>query len=129
MNSWLICRMVWIHPIGERGTRLSGGQRQRVAIARALYRDIEVLVLDEATSALDSKSEIAIQKAIQNLAGQLTVIVIAHRLETVEDCDKVIWLEKGRVREAGPALDVLTSLQDVDERKRINARGHGLAYV
>ena len=95
-------------PIGERGTRLSGGQRQRVAIARALYRDIEVLVLDEATSALDSKSEIAIQKAIQNLAGQLTVIVIAHRLETVEDCDKVIWLEKGRVREAGPALDVLT---------------------
>jgi ABC-type multidrug transport system fused ATPase/permease subunit len=95
-------------PIGERGTRLSGGQRQRVAIARALYRDIEILVLDEATSALDTKSEIAIQRAIKALAGHLTVIIIAHRLETVEDCDTVIWLEKGRMRESGPAMDVLT---------------------
>jgi ABC-type multidrug transport system fused ATPase/permease subunit len=104
-------------PIGERGTRLSGGQRQRVAIARALYREIEILVLDEATSALDSKSEVAIQRAIQDLAGQLTVIIIAHRLETVEDCDTVIWLERGRVRETGPAMDVLA-------RYRLSMKDH-----
>ena len=98
-------------PIGERGLRLSGGQRQRVAIARALYRNPEVLILDEATSALDSKSEEAIQQTVLKLSGHLTVIIVAHRLSTVEDCDQVAWLDNGRLRKIGPAAEILALYQ------------------
>jgi ABC-type bacteriocin/lantibiotic exporter with double-glycine peptidase domain len=84
--------------IGERGVRLSGGQRQRVAIARALYRKSNLIVFDEATSALDTKSEREIQKTMENLRGRTTMIVIAHRLSTVKNCDRILWLEKGRVK-------------------------------
>jgi ATP-binding cassette, subfamily B, bacterial PglK len=75
---------------GERGIRLSGGQRQRIGIARALYKKAEILILDEATSALDSKTEQAVMNAIDNLEEGLTILVIAHRLSTLESCDKVI---------------------------------------
>jgi ATP-binding cassette subfamily C protein len=83
--------------VGERGIRLSGGQRQRIGIARALYHDPELLVLDEATSALDNATEDAVQKAIDQAAEAKTLVIIAHRLSTVRNCDLVYVLKKGRV--------------------------------
>ena len=86
--------------IGERGIRLSGGQRQRIGIARALFEDPEVLVLDEATSALDNETEAAIMESINRLHGRKTLIIIAHRLQTIEKCDMVYRIENGKaVRE------------------------------
>ena len=86
--------------IGERGIRISGGQRQRIGIARALYEDPEVLVLDEATSALDNETEAAIMDSINRLHGRKTLIIIAHRLQTIEKCDMVYRIENGKaVRE------------------------------
>ena len=82
--------------IGERGIRLSGGQRQRIGIARALYYDPEVLILDEATSALDNDTEAAIMESINRLHGKKTLIIIAHRLQTIEKCDLVYRVENGK---------------------------------
>ena len=82
--------------IGERGIRLSGGQRQRIGIARALYYDPEVLILDEATSALDNDTEAAIMDSINRLHGKKTLIIIAHRLQTIEKCDMVYRVEDGQ---------------------------------
>ncbi len=87
--------------VGERGVRLSGGQRQRIGIARALYHDPDVLILDEATSALDNLTEQAVMEAVRNIGSRKTVIMIAHRLTTVEDCDRIFLLERGRVVESG----------------------------
>jgi ABC-type multidrug transport system fused ATPase/permease subunit len=81
--------------LGEGGVRLSGGQRQRIGIARALYNDPSVLVLDEATSALDNITEKAVMDAVQNIAKAKTVILIAHRLSTVQACDKIVMLHRG----------------------------------
>ena len=83
--------------VGERGIRLSGGQRQRISIARALYNDPEVLILDEATSALDNDTEAAIMESINHLHGKKTLIIIAHRLQTIEKCDMVYRVEDGKV--------------------------------
>jgi ATP-binding cassette, subfamily B, bacterial PglK len=83
--------------VGERGVRLSGGQRQRLGIARALFRDPEFLILDEATSALDTATEAAVAETITSLRGSLTMIIIAHRLSTVRDCDLLLLMEDGRV--------------------------------
>jgi len=87
--------------VGERGIKLSGGQRQRIAIARALLRDPKILMLDEATSSLDSKSEIVVQKALNNLMKGRTTLVIAHRLSTVVGADQIVFLDKGRVTGIG----------------------------
>jgi ABC-type multidrug transport system fused ATPase/permease subunit len=84
--------------IGERGIRLSGGQRQRIGIARALYHDPEVLILDEATSALDNDTEAAIMDSINSLHGKKTLIIIAHRLQTIEKCDIVYRVEEGKIQ-------------------------------
>lgn len=81
--------------VGERGIRLSGGQKQRIGIARALYNKPELLVLDEATSALDNETEKAVMQAIENLYGKITMIVIAHRLTTIEKCDNIFELKNG----------------------------------
>ena len=83
--------------IGEQGVRLSGGQRQRIGIARALYRDPQVLIFDEATSALDNETESDIMESIYNLHGQKTMIIIAHRLTTIEKCDCVYRVENGNI--------------------------------
>lgn len=88
-------------PLGERGSRLSGGQRQRVGIARALYRRPSLLVLDEATSALDNESERKIGETMESLHGEITLVVVAHRLSTVRGCDQILFLEGGRIRSAG----------------------------
>lgn len=83
--------------IGDRGVRLSGGQRQRIGIARALYHDPELLVFDEATSALDNETEAAIMDAINSLKGKKTMVIIAHRLKTIENCDIVYKVEQGKI--------------------------------
>ncbi len=87
--------------VGERGTQLSGGQRQRIAIARAFLKDAPILLLDEATAALDSESEAEVQKALNELQRNRTTLVIAHRLQTVINADKICVIEKGRVVESG----------------------------
>ena len=83
--------------IGERGVRLSGGQRQRIGIARALYTDPELVIFDEATSALDNETEAAIMESINSLHGRKTLIIIAHRLTTIEECDMIFRVENGKI--------------------------------
>ena len=95
--------------VGERGVRLSGGERQRIAIARALYHDPAVLVLDEATSALDVATERRVMQAVTALRSNKTIIVVAHRLSTVEPCDRLYRLEHGRVTAEGASAEVLGS--------------------
>ncbi len=87
--------------VGERGIRLSGGQRQRIGIARALYKQAKVLVFDEATSALDNATEQSVMAAIEGLGSDLTILLIAHRLTTVQRCDTIVELENGRVAAQG----------------------------
>ena len=94
-------------PVGPRGSNLSGGQRQRVAIARALLRDTPILLLDEATSALDTKSEAIVQAALDRLSKGRTTLVIAHRLSTVRNADKIIVMDQGRVVDEGKHDDLL----------------------
>ena len=93
--------------VGERGVRLSGGQLQRIGIARALYHNPQVLILDEATSALDNDTEQAVMEAINNIKNDTTVILIAHRLNTVKNCDFIFKLDKGRVVSQGTPKELL----------------------
>ena len=87
--------------LGERGTRLSGGQRQRIAIARAILKNPPILLLDEATSALDAESELLVQRALEGLMHDRTTLVIAHRLATVKQVDRIVVLDHGRVQAIG----------------------------
>jgi len=87
--------------LGNNGINLSGGQRQRLSIARELYKEIDILVMDEATSALDSETEKAIQDNIDQLKGQYTILIVAHRLSTIRNADEVVLMSQGRVEEKG----------------------------
>jgi ABC-type multidrug transport system fused ATPase/permease subunit len=98
--------------VGERGVRLSGGQRQRVGLARALYTRPSVLVLDEATSNLDQTTERRIVDTLNDLAGDITMIVVTHRLVSVEDCDHVVYLEHGEIKAQGRFADLPRTLFD-----------------
>ena len=93
--------------IGERGIRLSGGQRQRIGIARALYNDPEVLILDEATSALDNESERVVQESLEKLAKNRTTFVIAHRLTTIQNAQKILVLTEDGIAESGSHEELL----------------------
>jgi ABC-type multidrug transport system fused ATPase/permease subunit len=85
--------------VGERGVQLSGGQRQRIGIARALYNNSEILVLDEATSALDQKTELDFIKAVNNIREDKTILIVTHRLSTIENCDKIFKIENGDLKQ------------------------------
>ena len=93
--------------IGERGTLLSGGQKQRIAIARAFLKNAPVVILDEATSALDNKSEAVVQQAVDNLMKDRTVFIIAHRLSTVRNADKIAVINYGELVELGTHDELL----------------------
>jgi ABC-type bacteriocin/lantibiotic exporter with double-glycine peptidase domain len=106
--------------IGERGIRLSGGQRQRIGIARALYHNPQVLILDEATSSLDNQTEKAVMDAVNNLSENITIILIAHRLNTVKNCDIVFKLDKGQLQRQGTFEELLNlNEQFEDSAKKI----------
>ena len=102
--------------VGERGTKISGGQRQRLGIARAMFTKPALLVLDEATSALDGETELQVSDAIRNLRGSTTVVLIAHRLSTVRDADKVIYMAEGRIVASGTFEEVRTQVPDFDRQ-------------
>ena len=97
--------------IGERGVRLSGGQLQRVSIARALYGRPQLIIFDEATSALDGATEQAIQKTIEGLRKQITIVIIAHRLTTVKKCHYLYTIQNGQIQERGSGEDFLNLYQ------------------
>ena len=94
--------------VGERGVNLSGGQRQRIAIARVMLKNAPILVLDEATSALDSEAEAAIQKSLDLLMEQKTVIAIAHRLSTIAKMDRLLVLDEGHIVESGTHQELIS---------------------
>ena len=93
--------------VGEGGISLSGGQRQRLAIARAFVQKTEIILFDEATSALDNKTQAEIQKAIENLQKEYTILIIAHRLSTVKTCDRILFLDKGKIIDEGTHQELL----------------------
>ncbi len=104
--------------IGERGVRLSGGQRQRIGIARAIYHRPQLLVLDEATSALDINTEQAVMDAVENLSKEITIIIIAHRLNTVKRCDKIYLIEKGKIAKEGTFKELIHFNEDYSLNKK-----------
>ena len=104
--------------IGERGVRLSGGQRQRIGIARALYHNPKVLILDEATSALDNQTEEAVMDAVNNLSKDITIILIAHRLNTVKKCDIIFKLEKGKIVGQGTFDELINESNNFNINKK-----------
>ena len=93
--------------IGDKGVKLSGGQRQRLGIARALYKNPEILIFDEATSALDVETERAITEAIQKLEHDKTIIIVAHRLSTIKNCNEIFILKNGKIQDSGTYNDLL----------------------
>jgi ABC-type multidrug transport system fused ATPase/permease subunit len=105
--------------VGERGTRISGGQKQRLGIARAMFTKPKLLVLDEATSSLDGQTESDIADAIQALKGIVTVVMIAHRLSTVRDADKVIYLDHGKILSIGSFQEVRSEVPEFDGQARL----------
>ena len=106
-------------PVGDRGVKISGGQRQRLGIARAMFTKPKLLVLDEATSSLDGKTESAISEAVGKLHGNVTIISIAHRLSTVRNADKVVYLDRGKVLAQGKFEEVRTKVPDFDAQAKL----------
>jgi ABC-type multidrug transport system fused ATPase/permease subunit len=106
-------------PVGDRGTKISGGQRQRLGIARAMFTKPRFLVLDEATSALDGETEANIADAIQNMKGKVTVVMIAHRLSTVREADKVIYMDQGKIVATGTFEEVRRTVPDFDRQAQL----------
>jgi ABC-type multidrug transport system fused ATPase/permease subunit len=107
--------------VGERGVRLSGGQRQRIGIARALYNAPSLIIMDEATSALDNITENAVMKAVENMADRMTIILIAHRLTTVQNCDTIYLLEKGSIKEFGSYDELIENSADFRNLSKIES--------
>ena len=93
--------------VGEGGVTLSGGQRQRLAIARALLTKTEIILFDEATSALDNETQKEISQAIDNLKGEYTILIVAHRLSTVIDCDRIFVVDKGKIIDVGTHQELM----------------------
>jgi ATP-binding cassette subfamily B protein len=104
IESW---DMQYDSSVGERGVRISGGQRQRIAIARALYKEADVIVFDEATSALDNLTEKAVMNSIENLNPNITIIIVAHRLSTLRNCNEIIELKDGKIFRKGNYKDII----------------------
>jgi ATP-binding cassette subfamily C protein len=102
-------------PVGKLKDSLSGGQMQRLGLARAIYSKPSLLVMDEATSALDAESEAEIQKTLEEMRGQVTVVVIAHRLNTIQHADKVILLQDGKVHDAGTFKELIARNPSVEK--------------
>jgi ABC-type bacteriocin/lantibiotic exporter with double-glycine peptidase domain len=100
--------------VGERGVRLSGGQRQRIGIARALYQNPPVLILDEATSSLDVETEAGVMEAVEQLHGEKTLIIVAHRLSTVQQCDRLFLIDNGKVAMEGSYEEVIAVYRPTD---------------
>jgi len=98
--------------VGERGARLSGGQRQRIGIARALYKEAQVIIFDEATSALDNATELAVMNTLSNLDSKLTIIMVAHRLSTLESCDRIVQLVNGLVKNILSYKELITKTSE-----------------
>lgn len=107
--------------VGERGLNLSGGQRQRIGVARALYNEPDLLVFDEATSALDAETEREVSKAIDALSGTKTVILIAHRLSTLKNCDRIVMLKDGRISGQGTHRDLVEQNDDFRRMAELSA--------
>ena len=101
--------------LGNNGINLSGGQKQRLAIARELYKEVDLLLMDEATSALDGETEAIIQQHIEKLKGSLTIIVIAHRLATIKNADKIVILKDGKIQEVGSYKDLMERSKEFKE--------------
>ena len=114
-------------PIGENGARLSGGERQRISIARALLKDAPIVLLDEATASLDVENETKVQEALSRLLAGKTVLVIAHRMRTVEAADKIVVLDKGVVAEQG-APEELLEKEDGIFRHMTQLQAQGASY-
>jgi ABC-type multidrug transport system fused ATPase/permease subunit len=103
-------------PVGEGGNMMSGGERQRLGIARALYTKPKLLILDEATSSLDAQTEVAISDAISKLRGDVTIVMIAHRLSSVKNADQVVYLENGNIVAKGSFNDVKSAVPDFEQQ-------------
>jgi len=97
-----------IKPIGELGIRLSGGQRQRIGIARALYKQADVIIFDVATNALDNETERAVMEAIECLGHELTILIIAQRLTTLKNCNKIVELGDGGIKRVGTYAEIVS---------------------
>ena len=119
-----VCKIACIHDfimslpdkydtkIGEGGVALSGGQRQRIAIARALLRNTKIILFDEATSALDNETQNLIQKSINNMKGDYTILIVAHRLSTIINADRILFLDDGKVKDEGTHKELLKKNKD-----------------
>jgi ABC-type multidrug transport system fused ATPase/permease subunit len=105
--------------VGEHGIRLSGGQRQRLGLARALYTRPKLIVLDEATSALDAETEKAVAETLESLGGEVTLVIVAHRLATIRHCDEVVFLENGRIAARGTFEEVREQAPNFDRQAQL----------